>query len=395
VLLLPAALAARRFPQPACYTEKPLAMPVSRSFPPPEPDEIATDQADGDFASGGRSTHASRSALFAKPRHSLGWQGFTLTLPADWDLAQFGGTQENGTMRVDDGDGPRLEMRWETPQGAMNAERLERSVSHFLSLLERNAKKKKQPFQAADHPHIAARSRKHKAQLVNFGWTGDMDDPLVAHGWGTVWHCTECNRVVVAHLIGRGREKPGAAQRLAADVLNAMECHGHGGWQAWSVFGLSVEIPTEFALSRAKLQTGRLEIEWQRPLPPGLRGWQSRPERIALCRVAAANVLLEYESLESWTRRTAILPNKHTAFDEPQETTVDGEGALLFDGMPRLLRQRMAQGVRARLLRQSVPRAELRVWHSTRANKILVLETELTPQNHHVVEDVLDSLEYQ
>ncbi len=361
-------------------------MPVPRSSSQPEPVVSDTESATEPDAP------PARSALFAAPKHWLGWQGFTLTLPADWDLAQFGGTQQKGTLRIDDPDGPRIELRWETPPASID---LERSISDFVSRLERDAKKKKQPFQAADHPHIVAKTRKQKAQLVNFGWTGDSQEHLAAHGWGTAWHCADCGRVVVAHLMGRGREKPRAAQQFATDIFTSLECHGRGGWQAWSVFGLSAEIPTEFALGRAKLQTGKIEIEWARPIPRGIQGWQARPERIVLQRLAAANVLLETESLPDWTRRKLLDSNKRTSYGEAEEIALHGEDGLLFRGASRHWRQRAVRWARAKILRQAVPEVELRVWQSERTNKILSLETELTPKNRHVLEDVVDSLDYK
>jgi hypothetical protein len=285
-------------------------------------------------------------------------------------------------------------LRWETLERA-DDKLVERSVSKFLQTIERKHKKEKLPFQAANHPHIVSKSRKQKAQLVNFGWTGDDSEPLVAHGWGTAWHCSTCNRVVFAHLMGRGKEKSRVAQGFATEVFNSMECHGHGGWQAWSIFGLSVEIPTEFIFTHAKLQTGRIELEWERPLPKGLSGWQARAERIALRRISAANVLLENESLEQWTIRTQLTLDKRTVYRPPVETTEHGDQGLLCEGLPRKLQQRAVQGARAKLLRQNVPQAELRVWHAESVNKILVLETELTAANAHVLNDVLDSLEYQ
>lgn len=362
-------------------------MPVSRSSPP-DPKRIVSDSKSGTVPE----ARPARSSLLTAHKHWLGWQGFTLTLPSDWDLAQFGGTQEKGTLRIDDGDGPRIELRWETPPASVD---LERSIADFLSRLQRDAKKKKQAFAPADHPHIVAKSRKQKAQLVNFGWTGDSHEHLAAHGWGTAWHCAECGRVVVAHLMGRGREKPRAAQQLATDIFTSLECHGRGGWQAWSVFGLSVEIPTEFALGRAKLQTGKIEIEWVRPVPRGIGGWQARPERIVLQRLAAANVLLENESLPEWTRRKLLATDKHTVYGASEAIAAHGEDELVFAGRPRHLRQRALQWARAKLLRQAVPQVELRVWHSERTNKVLALETELTPKNRHVIEDVLDSLDYE
>jgi hypothetical protein len=335
-----------------------------------------------------------RISHFAAQKHWLGWQGFTCTLPADWNLASFGGTHQQGTLRVDDGDGPRVELRWETPERDVD---LEKSIADFTARLQRNAKKKKQAFQVANHPHIVAASRKNKAQLVNFGWTGDNDEPLAAHGWGTAWRCPECKRVVVAHLIGRAREKHRIAQQLAAEIFSSLECHGQGGWQAWSVFGLSAEIPLEFALARAKFQTGRLEIEWERPVPQGPRGWLARPERLNLRRFAAANVVLERESLADWAKRTLVWADKKVSYATPEETEIRDYEALLFAGAPRVLKQRLLYEFRKRVrpLRAGLPEAQMRVWHDKDANKILVLESELTPANTHVTQDVLDSLDYQ
>jgi hypothetical protein len=321
----------------------------------------------------------------------LGWQGFTCPLPADWNLASFGGDAKKGTLRVDDGDGPRIELRWETPEKPID---LHKSIVTFLTRLERAAKKKKQAFEAADSPLIVAKSRKPKAQLVNFGWTSDGSEPLAAHGWGTAWQCAECGRVVVAHLIGRASEKPRTAQLKATEIFTALECHGQGGWQAWSVFGLRAEIPNEFVLQRARLQTGKLEIEWQRPLPPGPKNWGVRPERIVLRRIAAANVLLEHETLGEWAQRTLTGPDKRSRFLPPLEITVGGHEGLLFAGSPKSVKQWLWHQLRLRL-RLDAPPVEMRLWHDKGANKIVALETELSSANEHVPQDVLDSLDYE
>jgi hypothetical protein len=337
-------------------------------------------------------TRWSRSAsLFAAHKHWIGWQGFTFTLPADWNLASFGGEAPKGTLRVDDGDGPRIELRWETPQAAVD---LEKSIADFVNRLARDAKKKKRSFNQASHPPIVQKSRKPKAQLVNFGWTSDNAEPLAAHGWGTAWQCKTCGRVVVAHLLGRATEKPRAAQHMASEIFTSLECHGQGGWQAWGVFGLSAEIPLDFALARAKLQTGRLEIEWERPAPAGLRGLWTRPERLILRRSSAANLLLENESLEDWTRRTMLWLDKKSYWNEAQEWSLKDDEGLSLAGVPKPFKQRLAYALRSKF-RWDVPQIHLHIWHDEETNKIVSLESELLPSNAHVLQDVLDSLEYE
>lgn len=331
------------------------------------------------------------SSAFTIRKHWIGWQGFTFTVPAEWNLASFGGDAPKGTMRIDDGDGPRIELRWETPQSSID---LEKSIADFVNRLAREAKKKKREFRPAQHPSIVQKSKKQKAQLVNFGWTSDNSEPLAAHGWGTTWQCEQCGRVVVAHLIGRASEKPRVAQQLASDIFTSMECHGQGGWQAWGVFGLSAEIPLDFALVRAKLQTGRLEIEWERPIPNGPRGWWARPERIVLRRASAANLLLENESLEDWTRRTLLWLDKKTGWSAAQEWVFRAHEGFSFLGTPKPIKQRTAHVLRPKL-RQDVTQTSLHVWHDEDTNKIVSLETELLPSNEHVCQDVLDSMEYE
>ena len=332
-------------------------------------------------------------ALFARETQLFGWQGLSLTLPANWNLVSFGGDATAGHARVDDEDGPRLELRWERPKGAID---VARSIEQFLARLEREAKKKQRDFEAADHPHIVSKSRKRKAQLVNYGWSGDAEDSINGQGWGVAWHCGDCGRVVVAHVIGRGHEPADKVQRLASEVLSSMECHGHGGWQTWSLFDLQLEVPEEFALGAAKLMTGRIEIEWQRTLKPNfplnLGAGLQRLERISLRRLAAANVLLESESLEQWSTRVVGRGNKHYALGPAEAIVIHGHEGFVLRGTPRDLRRRIVSRAGDIVRRRRTPLVEARIWHCTESNKIFVLENDLTLTNAHVTEDVLDSL---
>jgi hypothetical protein len=296
-------------------------------------------------------------------------------------------------VRVDDEDGPRLELRWEQPKITVD---LQRSIDEFLSRLGREAKKKHQQFEAIEQPHLVSKSRKRKAQLVNYGWTGDPGESINGQGWGVAWHCSDCSRVIVAHVIGRAAEPADKAQRLASEVLSSMECHGHGGWQTWSLFELQLDIPEEFALTTAKLMTGRIEIEWQRALKrnfpfnhiPALR----RGERIILRRLAAANVLLESESLEEWATRVVGRGNKNFALGSPESIEAHGHPAFLLRGTPRDFQRRIVSRGSDLMRRQQTPPVEARVWHCAESNKIFVLETEMTLADAHVAEDVNDSL---
>lgn len=331
--------------------------------------------------------------LFARETQLFGWQGLTAITPQDWTLRSFSGAHDKGNLRLVDDDGLRLEILWEKPRAGAD---VAKSIEVFLSGLEKEAKKKKKAFRRADHPHLVDKKGRNRPQLVNFGWIGEADDPTASQGWGSAWECGQCGRVVVAHVVGRRGEATGKVQRLAGEVLSSLECHGSGGWETWSVFGLRLEVPEEFQLGRAKLLTGRLEIEWLRStkvssmLPVPI--WLKRDQRIAVQRVSAANVLLEQETLEDWIVRTLSHADKKRRYQAPQSTSIHDHEAFIRRGGPRDLRLRMAEWIATRWLKKSAPAIEMRVWHCEQSNKIFVLENEVVPANAHVPADVLDSL---
>lgn len=321
----------------------------------------------------------------------LGWEGFTLTIPRYWTLASFAGNREKGNFRITDDDGTRIEIVWETPKGTPN---LERSIENLSKSWEKAAKKKKQPFESVKNPPIVAKTRKKKEQLINFGWKGDSKDPLAAHGWGVGWHCAECKRVVVAHLVGRGNETPGKAQKLATDIFSSMECHGHGGWNTWSVFGFQVDIPEDFELRVGKLQTGKIDMEWEMPRPADWwmtpKWWGKRPERLGVQRLSAANLVLIEQDMETWAKKVVPRCNKKYLF--AFNAAASDDEVLHFTGKMWNLRQRFSEVVWSVLLRR--PRQELRsqVWRHEDDNKLFFAYFDLTSKNAHVQSDVLDSI---
>jgi hypothetical protein len=339
--------------------------------------------------------------LFGEATQLFGWQGLTATVPETWNLGHFGGTARQGQIRIDDEDGPRLEIRWETPPGEVN---LGSSIDKFLQSLEKAAKKRGAAFAIAAPPKLVSKARKRKAQLVQFGWQGEQTEPT-AHGWGVAWHCTDCGRVVVGHMMGRGgengAEKQEKIQRLASEVFASLECHGSGGWQTWSVFGCRVEIPEEFELARASLMAGRLEWEWKRPKKPGLSSFSMRDERLTLARWSLAAVLLQTRTLEEWAESNVAHSDKKMTWKNWQsaddfsnkDLAARAETVLQACGVVRDLRLRLREIAFDFLLRRRKRQSEMLVWHDARDNKIFALSADVQPANAHVRDDVLDSLD--
>ncbi len=328
--------------------------------------------------------------LFAREKHLLGWQGLTITLPENWNLAQFGGTHRKGQLRADDEDGPRLELSWEESAKTID---IAKSVAQFLQTLERSAKKQKTRFAPEEKSRVVSKSRKRKEQLTSFGWTGERDE-IAGQGWGVAWQCPDCKRVVVGHIIGRGQEKPERVRELASSVLESLECHGQGGWETWSVFDLHVEIPQEFELERARLVTGRLELEWMRARAAAILPWTKRDERMTLARFSLAASVLHEETIEEWANRVVKpMDKKRLIYGKLEERETTGHDGVWTRGQVKDFRRRYLFYAIDWLFRRTRFQTELRAWHCEPVNKLFAFRCDLSPQNAHIVDDVLDSLQ--
>lgn len=337
--------------------------------------------------------------LFGQETQLFGWQGLTAVMPAAWNLAHFGGDAANGNIRIDDEEGPRLELRWQKPNNAVD---LDRSIERFLESLAKASKKRGTEFQVDAPPKLVSKTRKRKAQIVQFAWIGDREEHA-AHGCGLAWHCEDCGRVLVAHMTGGGKEKREKTQRLAGEVFGSMECHGSGGWQTWSVFGCRMEVPEEFALSNAKLLTGRLEWEWTRPRKPGLFAFLGRDERLKLSRYSLAAVLVEHRTLQEWAE--ANLTDDKIWRWRDWETLDAGQrqvqpapiaaaaAAVTGYGLLRDLRLRLRGQLFDVLRRRRPVPPEITAWHDAKENKLWAFSSDLREANRHVRADVLDSLD--
>ncbi len=328
--------------------------------------------------------------IFGRARRALGWQGYTTQVPEGWNPGKFSGTRARGDLRVDDENGMRLELRWE--ESAKTPD-VQKSVANFLQTLGKDAKKRKTAFQIIENPHIVSRGRKGKEQVTSFGWSGDAKSETPC-GFGAAWICMACNRVTFAHVTGQRGEKTARIERLAQEVLSALECHGEGGWDKWNFFDFGLEIPVEFELGRAQILLSKIEMEWIRPRPVGLYGWGKRAERLKLWRFPAASALLAGTNLEDWTRFNLLNPHKQLAFRNPaQAATFNGHDALFYSGKLKDPRQAAPIWVFDKLLRRQTPAPTLHVWNCPLSNRIWALESEVSPVNLHVGREVLASVQ--
>ena len=328
--------------------------------------------------------------LWGRARHALGWQGVTLHVPVEWNPGKVFGDRARGDLRIDDPDGARLEIKWETSKTAVN---VEKTVENFLSSLAKIAKREKRPFTALDGLHLVSKHKKGKNGVVSFGWTSDTTG-AASSGYGVAWECQACKRVVVAHLLGQNHEAPRRVERVAGEILGSLDCDGHGGWDSWAAFELALEIPDEFPLARSQMLVSKLDWEWVRPRPVGMAGWGRQAERLRIQRFPVANVLLEGKTLSEWADHNIAFKNKSLTLRRADDETVpvNGHDALVYYGHARDPRNRLITLFFDLFLRRKTAPTRVLVWVCETSNRVFAFESEVGAANEHVPGDVLDSL---
>ena len=328
--------------------------------------------------------------LWGRARHLIGWQGMTLCVPKEWNPGKVAGNRDLGELRIDDPDGARIELRWEKPRNEVN---IEKTVDNFMSSLAKNAKKEKRPFDSRGDLNLVSRHKKGKNRLVSFGWTSDTkgDAPC---GYGVAWSCPHCERVVVAHLLGQNHEAPRRVERVAQEILQSLDCDGHGGWDTWSAFELQLDVPDEFPIARSQMLVSKLDLEWIRPKATGPTGWGKRAERLRVQRFPVANVLLEGKPLDEWADWNIAFKNKALSLArcEDEQFEVNGHECLVYRGAVRDPRARISILFFDFILRRKTPHTRVLVWQCEESNRIFAFESEVSTVNQHIPEDVLDSL---
>jgi hypothetical protein len=203
--------------------------------------------------------------------------------------------------------------------------------------------------------------------VTNFGWTGEREE-AAGQGWGVSWQCPDCRRVVVGHVLGVAASGPTRAriggQRSGNSGMSRQRRLGN-----LERFRLRVEMPQEFKLERAKLVTGRIDLDGFVTHARCL-AFASRDERLAVSRFSLASLVLSDETLSNWTDRIIKLREKRIRYGRMQESEVVGHPGVKTSGKLRDSRRFVWFWLLDWLLRRPRHSIELRVWHCEAGNKL-------------------------
>lgn len=299
----------------------------------------------------------------------VGWQKLSMRVPADWNIGALGGDVKEGYLRLDDESMPRLEAKWNTPQGYTAVEGV---VTRYLDELKKKAEKSKREIKVKRDTRLLSRRRKRKASLECFSWT----EAQQAHG--AAWYCDRCGRVVIAQVLGEAGEK---LAPLAADVLGSLQDHPSDHWALWAAYDLECYVPEDFELTNQKLMAGLMELSFTREL-----------EKVAVFRWGMANVLLRDTSLLEWAKRDVAPRYRRMCRCEAEEIEVRGHSGVLAHGTKQILPYRIARFVTHCRNRSYPDTIRCYIWHCEESNKIYAVETQTDAGDPDIGAEICDRL---
>src|SRR5207302_494261 len=145
------------------------------------------------------------------------------------------------------------------------------------------AKKTRHELTIKERPKQLGSLRPSNQAPIAYAW--EAGAPRARRALGVIWHCSECRRLVIAELVGT----PEDDLSLAAAILKSIAEHGRDGWNTWGLYGLVVEVPTEFRIESQQLTTGYLKL-----------AFRHRAQALVVERWGLANVVLKEVSAARW-----------------------------------------------------------------------------------------------
>ncbi|MDX1933878.1 MAG: hypothetical protein SFU56_14865 [Capsulimonadales bacterium] len=295
------------------------------------------------------------AATKSKPK-PIGWQGFTLDVPEEWDLTGFSGDETSGYLRVDDSEEQGAEIKWVTePAKAKKAPELDARLETYFGALRRTARKKKIDLTTKEVAPPKSVLRDDRT-VKGFQWVGDRK------AFGAIWFCQTCKRVVIVQVLGHPSGR-GSLGTVANEILGSLRCHGDDpAWRIWALYDLYTEIPATFTLVGQQLMNVYLRLSFAH-----------RAERLSVEQWAIANISRRDEYLDRW-----LTINSKAELTQARYAAAEGEAqghpALILSGGLGIGLPWMQ--VPQQLSRFQVPatRFSAVAWECAESNKVYLVE---------------------
>jgi hypothetical protein len=294
----------------------------------------------------------------------VGWQGLTLSVPEEWNIGAIGGERQQGYLRLDGPDMPRVEIKWaDAGTGFVNVTGL---VDKYLKEVQKG-KKADRPTVDRNVKFVSKRKLKDKKGLECFSWQSD------SQGWGAAWYCPDCHRTVIIQIMGTLQEP---VQKLAERIITGMDDHAEGDWVTWATYGFSCQTPSDFKLTGQKLMAGLIELSFARD-----------KEQLHLIRYGMANLALKGKTLIEWGQKEPGKRLKKFSCTNT-ENTFRGHPNVQIDGQTVLPNEKVGSFVQHCLGKTYPDRVRAHLWHCEDSNRIYYVEGVLDREAVDLVDEV-------
>jgi len=206
--------------------------------------------------------------------HLIGWQGLLLEVPVLWEPQSLSGTRSQGTLQLDDGEAIRLRCSWRELHRPPD---LLAEAESYLANLQKEARKKKVDFSAKRDIRFPLPEER---VATCFSWRNE------GQVYAMLAYCQQCRRLSSLYVFGSLGH---SVERKARPIFVRFRCHGEGGRECWSLFGLRALLPTGWELTKSELRAGQVTLRF-------VRG----SEELSLARVALAESILRQKKFVRW-----------------------------------------------------------------------------------------------
>lgn len=277
----------------------------------------------------------------------IGWHGITVEVPKEWSFAAYSGDSKAGYFRVDGPIDTALEVKWTEEKGIP---RLRKVLKDFEKRLARSARKSGVTSVLREKPKPLAPLRIHDRVPITFGWEAEQA------GYGALWHCKECRRIVLAQVVGRNRQQVG---QTALRILSTLQDHPEGPNAIWSVYDLTFSAPKDMAMEKHQLRSGHIAMELKR-----------KNAVLVVQRWGLANIVLKRDTPSGWLSGALFPRLKAYRYSKSEEGEVHGHPLTVFTGRRFGVRALLSRAGTAITFRKSCDWLYGCGWHCPESNRI-------------------------
>lgn len=175
-----------------------------------------------------------------------------MELPDNWEFGGLSGDYDNGYIRMDDENIPRMELKWS------KSKEKKPDLNKILDAYFKSMKKR------LGANASGLRVKRNTNLIKNDDFFENRD--VVFYNWktnvranGAIWHCKECKRVIVVQVMGYLKE---TILPLTLRILESICDHPTGHTNLWSAYQLTAEVPRRYHLEKRKLMSGYLMLSF-------------------------------------------------------------------------------------------------------------------------------------